>query len=71
MTYPSVTIFGVTGIPEIQIGDDLAGIILTACNQQATPLETNDVLVITQKIVSKSEGCLINLDSVTPSAFAV
>ena len=71
MTYPAVQIFGVTEIPEIQIGDDLGEIILTACDAQNTPLERNDVLVITQKIVSKSEGCLINLDSVIPSTFAV
>jgi len=70
MTYPAVQIFGVTGIPEIQIGDDLAEIILTACDGQNTPLEKNDILVITQKIVSKSEGCLINLDTVIPSSFA-
>ena len=70
MTYPAVQIFGVTGIPEIQIGDDLGEIILTACDAQNTPLERNDVLVITQKIVSKSEGCLINLDTVIPSSFA-
>jgi len=70
MTYPAVQIFGVTGIPEIQIGDDLAEIILNACNGQNTPLERNDILVITQKIVSKSEGCLINLDTVIPSSFA-
>ena len=70
MTYPAVQIFGVTGIPEIHIGDELAEIILTACDRQKTPLENNDVLVITQKIVSKSEGCLINLETVIPSPFA-
>ena len=70
MTYPAIQIFGVTGIPEIQIGDDLAEIILTACQRQETQLGSNDVLVITQKIVSKSEGCLIKLETVVPSLFA-
>lgn len=68
MTVPSVQIFGLAGIPEVRPGDDLAGMILAAA--QDAPLQPGDVLVVTQKVVSKAEGRLADLRAVTPSAFA-
>ena len=38
---------------------------------QGTPLQDGDILVVTQKIVSKAEGCLVHLDTVMPSALAL
>ncbi|MEX2599020.1 MAG: coenzyme F420-0:L-glutamate ligase, partial [Dehalococcoidia bacterium] len=67
---PTVTLIGIEGLPEIQAGDDLAEMLRTACEQQATPLQDGDVLVVTQKIVSKAEGRVLDLRSVTPSAIA-
>ncbi|MEW9527128.1 coenzyme F420-0:L-glutamate ligase [Microbispora sp. NPDC049125] len=49
---PHITITGVPGMPEIQPGDDLAGLLALA----APGLEDGDVLVVTSKIVSKAEG---------------
>ena len=66
----SLTIFGVTGIPEIQPGDQLGSLIARAASEQGSPLEQGDILVVTQKIVSKAEGRLVSLASVTPSEFA-
>ncbi len=54
-------------MPEIAIGDDLGRLIYEALNAQATPLVEGDVVVVTQKIISKSEGRIIDLRSVTPS----
>jgi coenzyme F420-0:L-glutamate ligase/coenzyme F420-1:gamma-L-glutamate ligase len=71
MTYPEIKIFGVTGIAEIKTGDDLGELILNACEKQGTPLKNDDVLVVTQKIVSKAEDCLIDLNTVIPSSFAM
>ena len=65
-----VRIIGITHVPEIHEGADLAGLILAACESGDTPLVEGDVLVVTQKIVSKAEGCLVDLDTVTPSPFA-
>jgi coenzyme F420-0:L-glutamate ligase/coenzyme F420-1:gamma-L-glutamate ligase len=65
-----VRIIGITHVPEIHEGADLAGLILAACESSETPLVEGDVLVVTQKIVSKAEGCLVDLDTVTPSPFA-
>jgi len=66
-----VSIQGIEGIPEIQPGDDLGGIIAAACRSQGVTLQDGDVLVVTQKAVSKSEARFVNLDDVEPSALAV
>ena len=67
----SVTIFGVTGIPEVRPGDRLGSLIARAANEQGSPLEEGDILVVTQKIVSKAEGRLVSLSTITPSEFAI
>lgn len=50
----SVTIIPVEGIPEVREGDDIAELLLAS----APPLIDRDILVVTQKIVSKAEGRL-------------
>lgn len=67
----SVTIFGVTGIPEVHPGDRLGSLIARAADEQASPLEEGDILVVTQKIVSKAEGRLVSLSTIIPSEFAI
>lgn len=54
-------IFPVTGLPEIGRGDDLAGMI-----SDAVELEHHDVVVVTQKIISKAEGAMIDIDPNDP-----
>ena len=49
---------------------ELAAVIGAALEEQGTPLQDGDILVVTQKIVSKAEGCLVELDTVEPSALA-
>lgn len=51
-----VRLIGIEGIPEVQPGDDLAGLVLTALREQELVLEDGDILVVTSKIVSKAEG---------------
>ena len=68
---PRLQIIGVTGIPEVKQGDSLAEIILTASEKQGTPIESGDILVVTQKVVSKAEGRTVNLNTIEPSAFAL
>ena len=63
-------VFAVGGIPEVREGDDLAGLIADALEAQETPLEAGDVLVVTQKIVSKAEGRVVRLDTITAGDFA-
>src|SRR5215470_6090044 len=65
-----MTLVGVAGLPMIQPGDDLVALIAGALSAQSTPLEDGDVVVITSKIVSKSEGRFVDLRTVTASARA-
>jgi coenzyme F420-0:L-glutamate ligase/coenzyme F420-1:gamma-L-glutamate ligase len=65
----SIEIIGVTGIPEVEPGADVVALIAEAT--QHTPIRDRDVVVVTHKIVSKSEGQLIDLRTVTPSDLAV
>jgi coenzyme F420-0:L-glutamate ligase/coenzyme F420-1:gamma-L-glutamate ligase len=52
----------VEGLPEIAPGDDLARLIAEAAN-----LVDGDVVVVSQKVVSKAEGRVVRLDDVKPS----
>ena len=65
-----VRIIGLEGIPEVHAGDDLPAQIVDAARTHAVAIEAADVLVVTQKIVSKAEGRIVDLASVTPSPFA-
>ena len=67
---PRYEVIGVEGIGEVRPGDDVARLVVTAAAQQRTPVATGDVLVISQKIVSKSEGRLLRLSEVAPSSMA-
>jgi coenzyme F420-0:L-glutamate ligase/coenzyme F420-1:gamma-L-glutamate ligase len=60
-------VIGIEGLPEIGLGDDLARLVHDGARHQGTPLERRDVLVVSQKIVSKTEGRLVRLSDVTPS----
>jgi coenzyme F420-0:L-glutamate ligase/coenzyme F420-1:gamma-L-glutamate ligase len=66
-----VRIIGLHGLPNVTPGIDLAQIILEAAQAQGLPLTSGDILVVTQKIVSKAEGQLVDLHTVTPSPFAL
>ncbi|HSB41487.1 MAG TPA: coenzyme F420-0:L-glutamate ligase [Methylomirabilota bacterium] len=67
---PRYEVIGVEGLPEFRPGDDVAGLIVDAARRQGTALEPRDLLVVSQKIVSKAEGRLVRLSEVTPSARA-
>jgi coenzyme F420-0:L-glutamate ligase/coenzyme F420-1:gamma-L-glutamate ligase len=66
----ALTIFGVPGLPEIEAGSDLAGMIAGAAAGAGDPLADGDVVVITSKIVSKAEGRTLDLATIEPSPFA-
>jgi coenzyme F420-0:L-glutamate ligase/coenzyme F420-1:gamma-L-glutamate ligase len=65
-----VQIIGIKGLPIIKKGDDLAKLICEAAERQRTPLEDNDVVVVTHVAASRAEGNVYNLDEVVPSEFA-
>jgi len=59
-------IVGVEGIGEIRPGDDLAGAIAEATAASGLGPVDGDVVVVTQKVVSKAEGRLVPIDSADP-----
>jgi coenzyme F420-0:L-glutamate ligase/coenzyme F420-1:gamma-L-glutamate ligase len=62
-----LSVWGVEGIGEIRPGDPLADVIAQACAEPPNgPLADGDVLVVTQKIVSKAEGRLVAVDPDDP-----
>ena len=61
-----LTLTAVAGIPPVQPGDDIADLVLRALDEAQIALVSGDVLVIAQKIISKAEGRLFQLDTVTP-----
>ncbi len=62
-----LTITALSGFPMVQQGDDLAALILDVVSATGDRLVDGDVLVLAQKIVSKSEGRVVDLATVTPS----
>ncbi len=58
---PNVLITGVTGIPEVRRGDNIADLIMGNFE-----LQDFDVVVVTQKIVSKAEGRTVTIDTSAP-----
>ena len=70
MNPSEVRIIGLPGLPVIVPGTDLAALICDAAGNAGLTFESGDVLVVTQKIVSKAEGDLIDLTQIDPSPLA-
>jgi len=63
-------LFAVPALPEVTVGADLGAMIAGAIEQGTRAVEPGDVFVVAQKVVSKAEGAIVRLDTVTPSAMA-
>jgi coenzyme F420-0:L-glutamate ligase/coenzyme F420-1:gamma-L-glutamate ligase len=61
-----ISLLALEGIPEVVPGDDLAALIAAALAAGGIGLEGGDLLVVTQKVVSKAEGRVVELASVMP-----
>jgi coenzyme F420-0:L-glutamate ligase/coenzyme F420-1:gamma-L-glutamate ligase len=59
----TLSIIGIDGVGEITEGDELAETIADAATAQDTPLHDGDCIVVTQKVVSKAEGRVVELDN--------
>ncbi len=67
----SLEISAVRGFDLVRRGDDLAQLIAAAFERSSLSLRAGDVVVVAQKIVSKAEGRLVDLATVTPSPRAI
>ena len=68
-----IEVLALEGIPEVRPGDDLAALVVAALEAMpgALPARDDDVLVVTQKVVSKAEGAIADLASVEPRPEAI
>jgi coenzyme F420-0:L-glutamate ligase/coenzyme F420-1:gamma-L-glutamate ligase len=62
-----LTITALAGMPEVQPGDDLAALLIAALACSGLAPQRQDIVVVTQKIVSKAEGRYLDLTTVEPS----
>ena len=65
-----LTMMAIQGIPEVSPGDDLAGLLIRAMVSDALAFLESDIVILAQKIVSKSEGRLVDLEKVKVDGFA-
>lgn len=63
----AVKIIAVESLPLFKEGDNIGQFICDAAEKQKTPIQENDVIVVTHVAVSKVEGNVVNLDEVVPS----
>ncbi|HUY07562.1 MAG TPA: coenzyme F420-0:L-glutamate ligase [Acidimicrobiales bacterium] len=68
MSPAGISVFGVEGLMEIRHGDPLARLIVDAIHHYGGELRDGDVLVVTQKIISKAEGRVVEIDRDDPDA---
>ena len=66
-----VKIFSIRGVPLIEPGDDLPGILISALIESNIQPQGGDILVVAHKVVSKAEGNLVALSGITPSVEAM
>jgi coenzyme F420-0:L-glutamate ligase/coenzyme F420-1:gamma-L-glutamate ligase len=67
----SLTIIPLEGLPRIKPGDELAALLAAALERQSLAPQPKDILVVTQKIVSKAEGRYLDLSALRPSPRAL
>lgn len=65
-----VEILGLEGLPEVKPGDDLARLIEKAIRDEDFNLRSGDIIVVSQKVVSKAEGRVVRAVDVEPSPLA-
>jgi len=65
-----ITITGLKGMPLVKRGDDIGDLIVKAAKENRVAIESGDVVVVTQKVVSKAEGRILNLSEINPSPLA-
>jgi len=63
----TISIIGLDGFPLVGVGDDLARIIVETAEENTVFIEDGDIVVVSQKIVSKAEGRVVKLRDVMPS----
>ena len=67
----TVAVIPVPGVPMVQPGDDLAQLLGDAIEAARVGVKEGDIVAVCQKVVSKAEGAVVDLATVTASPFAI
>jgi coenzyme F420-0:L-glutamate ligase/coenzyme F420-1:gamma-L-glutamate ligase len=67
MPSASISLHALGGMPLVEPGDDLAGLIARALRDEQLSLVDGDIVVVARKVVSKADGLYVDLDSIEPS----
>jgi len=65
-----ISIIPINGIPEIKPKDDLVTIVLESVSDSELSIDSGDVLVFAQKVISKAENRIVDLNNVSPAPYA-
>lgn len=65
-----ILVRSISGIPTVERGDDLLGLVLAGLTRAHVELRDSDVLLVASKIVARAEDCFVDLSTVEPSAAA-
>ncbi len=66
-----IQVIAVENLPLFKENDNIGSLVADAARKQGTPIEENDVVIVTHVAVSKAEGNIVNLDDVVPSPRAI
>ena len=66
-----IQILGLEKIPIVREGDDIASLIVKSAESEGVKIEDGDIIVVSQKIISKAEGRIVNLSEINPSSKAL
>lgn len=61
-----LSLTGLQTIPEVHLGDNLSSLIIASCAKEGVSIVPGDIVMITSKIVSKSEGSIVELKNIKP-----
>ena len=67
----TIRIVPLPGIPEVERGSSLARFLIEAAARAGVGISDGDVVAVAQKIISKSEGRLAQLEEIEPSTEAI
>ncbi len=65
-----IRIVGLRSLPEVVRGDDLAALVVEAAAREGCSIQADTVVAVAQKVVSKAEGCVVDLRTIEPSPLA-
>ncbi|MDA4111256.1 MAG: coenzyme F420-0:L-glutamate ligase [Thaumarchaeota archaeon] len=71
VTTSSIQIIPIERIQEVEKGADVALLLMESLRKNRQTIKTGDVIVVTHKIISKAEGNVVDLESVSPSSFSI